>query len=37
MERMKTFCLGDFQVEPAEKKTGDILIANGEFELQITV
>ena len=37
MERKKTFCLGDFQVEPGEKKSGYILIGNGEFELPITV
>lgn len=37
MERNKTFCLGDFQVEPGEKKSGYILIGNGEFELPITV
>lgn len=37
MERNKTFCLGDFQVETGEKKSGYILIGNGEFELPITV
>ena len=37
MERKKTFCLGDFQVEPGEKKSGYILIGNGEFELPRTV
>lgn len=37
MERNKTFCLGDFQVETGEKKSGYIVIGNGEFELPITV
>lgn len=37
MERNKTFCLGDFQAETGEKKSGYIVIGNGEFELPITV
>lgn len=37
MEKNKVFCLGNFQAEPGEKKSGYLFVGNGEFELPVTI
>ena len=37
MEENKVFCLGNFTVQPGEKKSGFLKIGNGEFQLPAAV
>nr|WP_297935343.1 M14 family metallopeptidase [uncultured Blautia sp.] len=37
MEENKVFCLGNFTVQPGEKKSGCLKIGNGEFQLPAAV
>lgn len=37
MEERKVFCLGNFTVQPGEKKSGFLKIGNGEFQLPAAV
>lgn len=37
MEKRKAFCLGNFTVEPGQKKNGFLEIGEGEFQLPATV
>lgn len=37
MEKREAFCLGNFIVEPGQRKDGFLLMGEGEFQLPATI